>query len=117
MRFDFSTSPTIIFGTGRLRESGTMLKNGGKRPLVVTGKNVQRAEPLLELLRENHVEYSTFSISGEPKIQTIRDGVALAKNENCDWVISMGGGSVLDAGKAIAAMMRNEGDVLDYLEI
>jgi len=94
-----------------------MLKNGGKRPLVVTGKNVQRAEPLLQLLRLNHIEYSTFSISCEPKIQTIRDGVALAKSENCDWVIGIGGGSVIDAGKAIAAIMTNEGDVLDYVEI
>jgi alcohol dehydrogenase class IV len=83
----------------------------------VTGKNIQRAEPLLKLLRENKVEAATFSVSGEPKIQTVRDGVALAKAEKCDWVIGIGGGSVLDAGKAIAAMMTNEGDVLDYLEI
>jgi alcohol dehydrogenase class IV len=72
---------------------------------------------LLKLLRDNSVEFSSYSVSGEPKIQTIRDGVTLAKNENCDWVIGIGGGSVIDAGKAIAAMMTNEGDVLDYLEI
>jgi alcohol dehydrogenase class IV len=117
MKFDFSTAPTIIFGAGRLRESGPTLKNGGKRPLVVTGKNVQRAEPLLKLLRENNIEHSTFSVSSEPKIQTVRDGIALAKTENCDWVVGIGGGSVIDAGKAIAAMMTNEGDVLDYVEI
>jgi alcohol dehydrogenase class IV len=83
----------------------------------VAGKNVERAEPLLKLLRENNIEHSILSVSGEPKIQTVRDGAALAKAENCDWVIGIGGGSVLDAGKAIAAMMRNEGDVLDYVEI
>lgn len=117
MQFDFSTSPTIIFGPGRLRESGPTLKNGGKRPLVVTGKNPRRADPLFEVLWENKVECSMFSVAGEPTIQTIRDGIDFARTQNCDWVIGIGGGSVLDTGKAIAAMMKNEGDVLDYLEI
>jgi alcohol dehydrogenase class IV len=117
MQFEFATSGTIIFGAGKLREAGPWLSKDGQRALVVTGKNIQRAEPLLKLLRENKVEAATFSVSGEPKIQTVRDGVALAKAEKCDWVIGIGGGSVLDAGKAIAAMMTNEGDVLDYLEI
>lgn len=117
MQFEFTTATKIVFGPGKLREAGNTVKTAGKRPLVVTGKNIQRAEPLLNLLRENHVECSTFSVSGEPQIQTVRDGVSLAKAEDCDWVIGFGGGSVLDTGKAIAAMMRNEGDVLDYLEI
>lgn len=117
MQFEFATALRIIFGPGKLREVGRKFKNGGGRPLIVTGKNVQRAEPLLRLLAENHVEGPTFSVAGEPQIQTVRDGVALAKKENCDGVVSIGGGSVIDAGKAIAAMMKNDGDVLDYLEI
>ena len=117
MQFEFTTSDRIIFGPGTLRGAGPTIKKAGQRPLVVTGKTAQRAEPLLQLLRENNIEAATFSVSGEPTIQTVRDGVALAKSENCDWVIGIGGGSVLDAGKAIAAMMKNEGDVLDYLEI
>jgi alcohol dehydrogenase class IV len=117
MQFEFTTAATIIFGPGKLREAGPTIQNSGRRPLVVTGRNVQRAEPLLQILRENNVDVVTFPVSGEPKIQTVRDGVALAKKEKCDWVIGIGGGSVLDAGKAIAAMLTNEGDVLDYLEI
>ena len=117
MQFEFATATRIIFGAGKLRDAGPTVKTAGKRPLVVTGKNVQRAEPLLKLLRENNIECSTFPVSGEPKIQTVRDGVVLAKAENCDWVIGIGGGSVIDASKAIAAMMKNEGDVLDYVEI
>ena len=117
MQFEFTTATTIIFGPGKLREAGPTIASAGRRPLVVTGKNVQRAEPLLQILRENNIDEITFPVSGEPKIQTVRDGVALAKNEKCDWVIGIGGGSVLDAGKAIAAMMTNDGDVLDYLEI
>jgi len=117
MQFEFTPGGKVIFGAGKLRSAGGTIKTAGKRPLVVVGKNVQRAEPLLALMRENNVEGATFSVSGEPTIQTVRDGVALAKKENCDWVIGIGGGSVLDAGKAIAAMRRNDGDVLEYLEI
>jgi alcohol dehydrogenase class IV len=117
MQFEFTSADRIIFGPGTLRGAGPAIKKAGLRPLVVTGKNIQRAEPLLQLLRENTIEAAIFSVSGEPTIQTVRDGVALARNENCDWVIGIGGGSVLDAGKAIAAMMKNDGDVLDYVEI
>lgn len=117
MQFEFATAGRIIFGAGKLRELGPIAAGFRGRALVVTGKNPQRAEPLLKILAENKVEAVTFSVSGEPEIQTVRDGVALAKKENCDWVASIGGGSVIDAGKAIAAMMTNEGDVLDYLEI
>lgn len=58
-----------------------------------------------------------FSVPGEPSIDTIEEGVAIARSENCDMVIGIGGGSALDAGKAIAAMLTNAGAVLDYLEI
>lgn len=116
MHFDFTTAGRIVFGRGKLRQFNGY-KTGGKHALVVTGKNPQRAEPLLHLLRENGLAATTFSVSGEPQIQTVRDGVALAKKENCDGVIGIGGGSVIDAGKAIAAMMTNDGDVLDYVEI
>jgi alcohol dehydrogenase class IV len=59
----------------------------------------------------------TFSVSSEPEIDTVRAGVALAKQERCNFVIGIGGGSALDAAKAIAAMLTNSGDLLDYVEI
>ena len=117
MQFEFKTAGRIIFGVGKLSQAGALAKSAGRRPLVVTGGNPQRAVPLLKILAESKIDPALFSVSGEPRIQTIRDGVALAKKENCDWVIALGGGSVIDAGKAIAAMMTNGGDVLDYLEI
>jgi len=58
-----------------------------------------------------------FSVSGEPEIDTVRAGVALAKQERRNFVIGIGGGSAIDAGKAIAAMLTNSGDLLDYIEI
>jgi alcohol dehydrogenase class IV len=117
MQFEFATADRIIFGAGKLAEAGGLAKMAGKRALVVTGKSMARAEPLLKLLRDAGANFTTFSVAGEPEIQTVREGTALAKSENCDWVIGIGGGSVLDASKAISAMMTNEGDVLDYLEI
>jgi alcohol dehydrogenase class IV len=117
MKFEFATADRIIFGAGTFRDFGPIAKRGGKRALVVAGKNLSRAGPLLTLLRESSVDSVTFSVAGEPEITTVRDGVALAKREQCDFVISIGGGSVIDTGKAIAAMMTNEGELLDYLEI
>ena len=84
MQFEFTTADRIIFGAGMLRGAGPAIKKGGRRPLIVTGKNPGRAEPLFKLLRENNLEGAPFSVSGEPTIQTVRDGVAYAKHQNCD---------------------------------
>jgi alcohol dehydrogenase class IV len=58
-----------------------------------------------------------FTVKGEPEIETIGMCATLAKRQDCDFVISIGGGSVIDAGKAAAAMLTNQGDLLDYLEV
>ena len=84
---------------------------------MVTGADPRRAEPLLALLREHGLACSSFPVRGEPEIETVRQGVALAKEEGCGVVIAFGGGSALDAGKAIAAMLANAGELLDYLEV
>jgi alcohol dehydrogenase class IV len=117
MRFEFATAARIIFGPGVLREVGPLARGFAPRALVVAGANPQRAEPLLSLLRAHGVSAVTFPVPGEPEIETVRQGVALARQENCGVVISLGGGSALDAGKAIAAMLANTGELLDYLEV
>jgi alcohol dehydrogenase class IV len=116
-RFEFATAGQIIFGTGALREAGPSARECGRRALVVTGRNATRAEPLLAILRGQGVDAVTFSVPGEPAIQTVQAGAELARRERCDQVISFGGGSALDAGKAVAAMLTNGGDLLDYVEI
>lgn len=117
MKFEFATATRIIFGPGAFREIGALAGESGKRALVVTGRDVSRAEKLLALLHETGVRATTFSFAGEPEISAVENGVALAKKENCDFVVGFGGGSALDAAKAIAAMLANDGDLLDYLEI
>ena len=117
MRFEITTATRIIFGTGVLREAGLLAKELGGLALVVTGRNMDRAQSLLALLRERGVGAVTFPVPGEPAVETVRQGVALARGAKCDLVIAFGGGSALDAGKAIAALLTNAGEVLDYLEV
>lgn len=117
MHFEFATATRIIFGPGALRDAGRIACEFGTRVLVVTGQNKNRAEPLLQRLREAKIDAVTFPISGEPDLEIIERGTNLAKEERCELVIGFGGGSALDSGKAIAAMLTNGGELLDYLEI
>jgi len=117
MKFEFAAPTRIVFGTGALSDIGRLAGEYGKRALVVTGRDSSRGEKLAALLRDAGVHATTFSVSGEPEISTVENGVALAKREDSEIVIGFGGGSALDAAKAIAAMLANGGDLLDYLEI
>jgi alcohol dehydrogenase class IV len=117
MQFEFATVSRIVFGPGVVRQAGAIAREYGKHALVVTGRDMRRAEPLTAGLRERQVTSTVYTVHGEPELSTATQGVALARKEGCDVVISFGGGSVIDAGKAIAAMLTNEGDLLDYLEV
>ncbi len=117
MNFEFATATRIVFGPGALNQVGAIVNHLGRRALVVTGANPQRAEKLLAHLAASGIATTIFPVAGEPEIATIETGVALAKKSDCDLVISLGGGSVIDAGKAVAAMLANPGELRDYLEI
>jgi len=117
MNFEFATATRIVFGAGAVRQVGANVKNFGRRALVVTGARPERAEKLLASLTASGISTAVFSVAGEPDIATVERGVAFAKAEQCEFVVSIGGGSVIDAGKAIAALGANPGDVLDYLEV
>jgi alcohol dehydrogenase class IV len=117
MRFDFATATKISFGPGVLRELRPLIGGFGSHALVVTGRNPDRAAPLLTILTEASLAYTIYPTDGEPTIEDARRGVEIARSANCDMVIAFGGGSALDTGKAIAALMTNPGDPLDYLEV
>src|SRR5260370_29904423 len=114
MQFEFATATRIIFGAGAVREIAPGLKMAGLKPLVVCGRDPRRAEPLLDSLLKECIATEVFAVPGEPTLDLIEDGTARARQAGCNAVVSIGGGSVIDAGKAIAAMMTNEGEVLDY---
>ncbi|HTQ50851.1 MAG TPA: iron-containing alcohol dehydrogenase [Candidatus Acidoferrales bacterium] len=117
MKFEFATATKIIFGPGTLSEAAGLAREFGSRALVVTGRGSSRAEKLLANLQSNDVRSILFAVSGEPELATIEQGTRLAKIEQCELVIGIGGGSALDTAKAIAAMLANGGELLDFVEI
>jgi alcohol dehydrogenase class IV len=117
MNFEFATATRIIFGNGKLQDICHLAPSFGRRALVVIGGDAKRAAPLLNCLAEGGIEVVLFSVSGEPTIEAAREGITSLKHAQAEMVISLGGGSVIDSGKAIAALATNPGDVLDYLEV
>jgi alcohol dehydrogenase class IV len=112
MRFEFTTATRIVFGAGTAATLPDLARTFGTRPLVVTGASQARAASLVSALSA-----TTFAVSGEPTVDLVREGAQRVKSGGCDVVISIGGGSVIDAGKAIAAIATNGGEPLDFLEV
>ncbi len=117
MRFEFATAARIISGAGALRKVAPAAKAMGTRALLVTGRSPRRAAPLAAQLSGAGVESFPFAVEGEPTVEIARDGAEFARACKCDLVIAFGGGSALDAGKAIAAILTNPGEITDYLEV
>lgn len=117
MRFEFAAATRILFGPGTLNQAGAIARELGRHALLVTGRSPERATRLLELLASHGVCATTFSLAGEPTTEGVRAGVTHARAAGCDLVIGFGGGSALDAAKAIAGLLTNEGELLDYLEV
>ena len=117
MKFEFATATRIIFGHHAIKEVGPLTAEMGHRVFVVTGRAPGRAASLVEQLKTRGLRTVTFSVSGEPTTATVLEGVEHARQAGSDLVIGIGGGSVLDTGKAIAALLTNDGNLLDYLEI
>lgn len=107
--FEFATAGRILFGRGAVKEVAAAAYSFGKRPFVVAGRDAGRARA--------YIDGSMFSVATEPTTQMICDGVQQAREAKCDVVVGLGGGSVIDAAKAIAALVTNSGEVLDYLEV
>ncbi|MBN2183499.1 MAG: iron-containing alcohol dehydrogenase [Sedimentisphaerales bacterium] len=117
MKFEFATATRIIFGPGTINQVASLAGEFGKRACIITGRTAERAQTLLEKLKEQKIDSVIFSVSGEPTTETVKKGIELARRANCNLVISIGGGSAIDTGKAIAAMLTNSGSLEDYLEI
>jgi alcohol dehydrogenase class IV len=117
MRFEFATATRVVFGPGTVHEAAALARELGSRAMVVTGRSPERAQPLLDALHSQRISAATFSVAGEPTTDGVIAGVAAARRTGCDFVIAFGGGSAIDAAKAIAAMLANPGELLDYLEV
>jgi alcohol dehydrogenase class IV len=117
VRFEFATAGLVLFGEGTLDRAGSLAADLGTRALVVGGAGATRVEPLLALLARAGIPFATFSVAGEPTVETALDGVEQARGFQADLIIGMGGGSPIDAAKAVAALLANPGDPYDYLEV
>jgi alcohol dehydrogenase class IV len=112
--FEFATAGRIMAGCGRVAELPGVLAGLGSRVLLCTGANPARHAGLLAGLG---LPAAVFAVSGEPTIDLARAGIAAAREHGADVVAAIGGGSVIDTGKAVAMLLSNGGDPLDYLEV
>ena len=117
MRFEFATAARIVFGPGTLAEAGQLAGEWGRRATVVTGRNPKRAQRLLAHLTAAGIATEIVTIDHEPSTDDVARGVGSARAFRADSVIGFGGGSAIDAAKAIAGLLTNDGSPLDYLEV
>jgi alcohol dehydrogenase class IV len=112
MRFEFATATRIIFGEGTAATLPELVRSFGTRPFVVTGASSERAAWLVSAFSAE-----SLAVHGEPTVDLVRDGARRVREAACDVVVAVGGGSAIDAGKAISIVATNGGEPLDFLEV
>jgi len=121
MRYEFATAQRIIVGPGSSAELADGARALGGRALLALGSGTAArggpAGALAVKLSELGLVATSYAVAGEPQINDVEEGARLARVAGCDLVIGIGGGSVLDTAKAIAALAPNTGKALDYMEV
>ena len=117
MRFEFATATRIVFGPGVIAELPRIALAWGRRAFVVTGKDRIRRAGIIADLEGAGFHCTLFGVDGEPTVDVAVAGGAAARAANSNVLIAIGGGSVVDTGKAIAAFATNGGDPLEHLEV
>lgn len=117
MSFEFATAARVVFGEGKRAELPAAARKLGSRAMLVTGSSLPRVAWARDALLQADIEVAICSFSGEPRVHEVSEAANRARNFSAEMVIAVGGGSVVDAGKAIAAMATNPGSILDYLEV
>ena len=117
MAFELATAGRVVFGSGAASRIGPLARELGTRALVVTGRSPARADRLSSSLTTAGIDVTRFAVAGEPDVAAVRAGVRTARSRGCDLVLGIGGGSALDAAKAIAILSPLEADLFDHLEV
>lgn len=115
--FEYATAGRVLFGAGKVSEVAGAVRGFGSRVLLVCGSAPERVHRLIGMLEGAGIAVTTFSVRGEPTVDAVRRGVEAGRGAGCEAVVAIGGGSPIDAGKAIASLLANGGDPLDYLEV
>jgi alcohol dehydrogenase len=118
--FGFYRTPKIEFGSGKISNLGQIASRFGSRVILVHGSNSLHNnilwKTILESLKSAEILFSEYQISGEPSPSMIDSAVNQFYTQTIDCVIAIGGGSVIDAGKAISAMLPSGQKISDFLE-
>ena len=115
--FDLALPGRVWFGVGRSAELGRAVAALGRRALVVTGSRSDRFATLLDELRGTVDALTVVGAAGEPGVADARRAVDAGRAMAADVVVAIGGGSPIDLGKAVAMLLANGGDPMDYIEV
>lgn len=119
MAREFIMPGHIISGPGALEQAGTWFASFGKNAFIVTDQmmiQLGNCQKLEEVLKAHEVDYHIFSeITGEPTDLMVKKGLAAYKEQSCDFLIALGGGSAIDAMKAVASLAESGGEISDYM--
>lgn len=119
MAYNITIPKCIVYGENALEKSFEHIKTLGKKALIVTDKimlDIGSVSKLTKLLENNLISYTLYSeVNSEPTDLIVNSGVEKYKNEKCDFIIGLGGGSPIDAAKAIGTMAVNPGSINDYM--
>ncbi len=120
MNFNYYLPVNLIFGRGSVNKIGSVVSDYGKKALIVTGQSSTKKSGLLDrvqdYLKKSHIEYVVFDkVKQNPLTTTAQEAAQLAIKENCDVVIGLGGGSIMDCAKGAAFLAMNEGNINDYI--
>lgn len=118
--FEIARLPRVTFGSGQLKLVPPLARNYGQRALLVTGAKSfiesHHHESWAVAMRQSGMTWETFTVAGEPSPQLVDNAAIQFRDADIDIVIGIGGGSVLDAAKAIAGLLRIPNSVMDFLE-
>ena len=117
MNFNFATSNRIIFGEGMISSLKEIVGAYGKKALIIKGKEKPYPDTLFSICKESGLEWVCFDVVKEPDIESVNQAAEIGRQNNCEFVIGFGGGSVIDTGKAVAALLNNQGSLMEYLEV
>ncbi|MDZ7723422.1 MAG: iron-containing alcohol dehydrogenase [candidate division KSB1 bacterium] len=117
MDFGFATAGRIIFGLYSYTKIADYVSEFGDSVFMVSGGSYSRVEPLVTELQKRSIKVTRTGVQGEPTVELIEDILTQLRDLKPDVVLGAGGGSVIDTGKALAALATHPGRVLDYLEV
>jgi alcohol dehydrogenase class IV len=116
-QFEFLSAGRIVFGSGSATSLGERAARFGRRALLVTGKNAERTQVVRAVLEAAGIECAAVSVAAEPRVADALAAVELGRAHGVELVVACGGGSVIDLGKAAAALLTNLQDPFEYLEV